>query len=72
MGRMYLKLVCNESKVFEGRVALCIPLLLLSLEEVRWWQPEMGAHWELGFLLLKDLLVFSKMGSRQQTTELQL
>lgn len=34
---MYLKLVCSESKVTEGRVPLCILLLLLSLGEVRQW-----------------------------------
>lgn len=66
MGRMYLKLVCNESKVFEGRAALCIPLLLLSLGEVRQGQPGMGAHWELGFLLLKNLVAPDRSWSSQR------
>lgn len=66
MGRMYLKLVCNESEVSEGRVALCILLLLLSLGEVWQWQPGMGAHWELGFSLLKDLPALDRSWSSQR------
>lgn len=63
MGRMYLKLVCDESEVPEGTVALCVLLLLLSIGEVRLWQPRMGARWELGFLLLKDLLALDRTWS---------
>lgn len=66
MGRMYLKLVCDESEVPEGRVALCVLLLLLSLGEVRRSQPGMGAHWELGFLLLKDLLALDRTWSSRR------
>lgn len=59
-GRMYLNLVCSELEVSKEGVALCVLLLLLCSGGVRQWQPGMGAHWELGCSLLKDLLAPDK------------
>lgn len=69
---MYLKLVCSKSKVFVGRVALCIPLLLHTLGGSGFWGWGHPGNWDS----CCSRTCWSQRGAglldNQQTTELQL
>lgn len=69
---MCLKLVCSKLSVFEGRVALCIPLLLHTLGGSGSWGWELPGNWGSCCSRICWPQTEASLLDNQQTTELQL